>query len=155
MATKAKINKKSGSKPHKFRITRDCFWIYIANYIPVISIDMGNITKKSQKQISKFPLRCSTAGKYLFFSSDKKTLIKLAKKILVKYDLPDAKISTTPGSGSDYVLCVYDLSPRLKYELKQYADEKKVKYRYWKSDADTLAGKYSKKFLESQQSQPE
>jgi hypothetical protein len=55
--------------------------------------------------------------------------------------------SVTPPSG-EYVLCLYYKDDSRKYELaKKYGNQSEVKYRYWKSDADTLAGKYSKEFL--------
>lgn len=86
------------------------------------------------------------SGKYLFFSQNKESLIKLAKELLIKYNLPQAKVPKNDAIGKDYVLCVYDIGPRFKQEMKQFADEVLIKYRYWKSNADTAAGKYSEKF---------
>lgn len=84
-----------------------------------------------------------THGKYLFFARDDKKLIELAMNLLQKYGLYHAK--TTRGNYSDdWVLCVYDTSPKLKEEMKQYADEKTIKYRWWKYDVDSIDGKYSK-----------
>ncbi|MHA1338363.1 MAG: hypothetical protein ACTSRZ_00495 [Promethearchaeota archaeon] len=46
-------------------------------------------------------------------------------------------------------LCLYYKDDSHKYELaKKYRNNKNVKYRYWKSNEDTLKGKYSKQFLE-------
>jgi hypothetical protein len=93
-------------------------------------------------------------GKYMFFSDDKKLLIKIAKEILLRYNLFHAKVPLSdkpnPSPGFGFVLCIYDSSPKFKYELKQFADEKTIRYRYWKSDSATLDGQYSKEFLESQ-----
>jgi hypothetical protein len=53
----------------------------------------------------------------------------------------------TPASG-EYVLCLYYKDDSRKHELaKKYRGRNDLKYRYWKSDSDTLAGKYSKQFL--------
>jgi len=93
-------------------------------------------------------------GKYMFFSDDKALLITIAKEILLKYKLYYAKVPLTdtpnPSPGFGFVLCIYDVSPRFKHDLKKFADEKTIRYRYWKSDSDTLDGKYSKEFRESQ-----
>jgi hypothetical protein len=54
----------------------------------------------------------------------------------------------TPAS-SEYVLCLYYKDDSRKHELaKKYRGRNDLKYRYWKSDSDTLAGKYSKQFLD-------
>ena len=89
-------------------------------------------------------------GKYLFFSNDKEKLIKLAKIILIKFNLYEAKVPQSDKPiGTDFVLCVYDKEPRFKDQMKMYADEINIKYRWWKSDEDTIKGKYSKEFLEA------
>jgi len=85
-------------------------------------------------------------GKYLFFSNNRKKLLELAKKILSEKGLPLAKVNIK-DKKNDFVLCVYDKFPKLKNELKEYADFKIIHYRYWKSNKDTLKGKYSKEFL--------
>lgn len=88
-------------------------------------------------------------GKYLFFSDDKRALISLAKKLLEDYKLSTAKVNneiTKANKGFGHVLCVYDSSPRYKTEFKQFADFKKIYYRYWKSDEDTIKGVYSDEF---------
>jgi len=51
----------------------------------------------------------------------------------------------------DYVLCLYysddsrrgELATRVKTDYSTFP----VKYRYWKSDDDTRAGRYSEQFL--------
>ena len=91
------------------------------------------------------------AGKYMFFSDDKQALILLAKEILTKYSLFNAKVpfsdEPSENEGYGFVLCVYDSEPKLKYELKNYADEKHIRYCYWKYDRDTLDGKYSAEYM--------
>lgn len=50
--------------------------------------------------------------------------------------------------GTYYVLCLYYKDDSRKQELaEKYRDESAIKYRYWKSDEDTLKGKYSEEFL--------
>lgn len=105
-----------------------------------------------QEEITK-PFHGSM-GKYQFFSDDKEILIKLAKEILIKYCLFNAKVplGNTPrktNKGFGFGLFIYDSKPKLKIELRNYADEKTIRHRYWKSDDDTLKGKYSNKFIES------
>jgi len=52
------------------------------------------------------------------------------------------------NKGPDYVLCLYYKDDSRKIELKKkYMMMTGVRYRFWKSDEDTLKGKYSKKFL--------
>lgn len=50
--------------------------------------------------------------------------------------------------GIDYVLCLYYKDDSRKRELAdKYKGQSDVKYRYWKSDEDTLKGNYSEEFL--------
>jgi len=50
---------------------------------------------------------------------------------------------------TEHVLCLYYADDSRKHELaERNQHEYKVKYRYWKSDSDTLKGKYSKEFLD-------
>jgi hypothetical protein len=54
----------------------------------------------------------------------------------------------TPPTG-EYVLCLYYKDDSRKDELAtKYRNRSELKYRYWKSDEDTLTGKYSKEFLD-------
>jgi len=47
------------------------------------------------------------------------------------------------------MFCVFIIDDSRKQELfDRNKQEYGVKYRYWKSDADTLRGKYSKEFLD-------
>ena len=89
-------------------------------------------------------------GKYLFFSESKEELEKVAIHELENEGFYQAKINTDKhNKGKEYVMCLYYKDDSRKYELaKRYEDNPKIKYRYWKSDEDTLKGKYSKQFLE-------
>ena len=47
-------------------------------------------------------------------------------------------------------MCLYDADDSRKSELaEKYKENNKVKYRYWKSDADTLQGSYSDQFIKT------
>ena len=89
-------------------------------------------------------------GKYLFFSENQDRLIEIAKNEIINFGFHVAKVnSRLLGSDTEYVLCLYYQDDGRKYELaerhsEQYSD---TKYRYWKSDEDTLKGKYSEEFL--------
>jgi hypothetical protein len=89
-------------------------------------------------------------GKYLFFSRNRNILIEIAAEELENGGFHQAKTHmayVTPPSG-EYVLCLYFKDASRKIELaKKYQNRIELKYRYWKSDEDTLAGKYSKEFL--------
>jgi hypothetical protein len=90
-------------------------------------------------------------GKYLFFSRNRNLLVEIAVEELENGGFHQAKThmaEITPPSG-EYVLCLYFRDATRKYELaKKYQKRIELKYRYWKSDEDTLAGKYSKQFLD-------
>ena len=89
-------------------------------------------------------------GKYLFFSESKDELERIAIDEIEYGGFYHAKINTDRCKrGDDYVLCLYYVDDSIKFELAdKYKHNPKVKYRYWKSDEDTLKGKYSKQFLE-------
>jgi hypothetical protein len=89
-------------------------------------------------------------GKYLFFSKDKERLVEIAKNEILEHDFHVAKVNNSLlGSSTEYVLCLYYSDDSRKYELAERYKEKDhdINYRYWKSDEDTLKGKYSKEFL--------
>jgi hypothetical protein len=90
-------------------------------------------------------------GKYLFFSGNRDLLIEIAINELENNGFHFAKTpmsGITPASG-EYVLCLYYKDDSRKHELaKKYRGRNDLKYRYWKSDSDTLARKYSKQFLD-------
>lgn len=89
-------------------------------------------------------------GKYLLFSSDQGELIRIARHEISEYGFMDAKVSTRPNNN-DYVLCLYWRSDERGYELmSRYCENKKIKYRWWKSNADTRAGKYSDKYKQGE-----
>lgn len=131
-----RVNRMEEKRKEKnnIEVIKQSGWIWLLNR------DIVNPKEVNQK----------ITGKYLFFSKDKNKLIELAKVILKKFKLSVAKVPLTDRPiGEDFVLCVYDKEPRFKYELRGYADEVDIMYRYWKSDVDTLKGKYSKQFLNS------
>ena len=90
-------------------------------------------------------------GKYLFFSLNRDLLIEIAINELENGGFHHAKThmaGVTPPSG-EYVLCLYYKDDSRKHELaEKYRDRSELKYRYWKSEIETLAGKYSKQFLD-------
>ncbi len=90
-------------------------------------------------------------GKYLFFSLNRELLIEIAINELANNGFHQAKTpmsGITPVSG-EYVLCLYYKNDSRKHELaEKYRGWSESKYRYWKSDSDTIAGKYSKQFLD-------
>ncbi len=88
-------------------------------------------------------------GKYLFFSTDRHVLVRIAMDELTTGGFHEAKI---PMKGSnlspEYVLCLYYSDDSRKRELAgKYRNRPDLKYRYWKSDDATLKGQYSKEFL--------
>lgn len=88
-------------------------------------------------------------GKYLFFSTDRKLLVEIAKAEIGLHGFHYAKVSNNPW-GED-VLCLYSEDDSRKTELAdRYADKPNLRYRYWKSNADTEAGKYSEEFLKKE-----
>ena len=115
--------------PQKVRKVFDGYWIWLSS------------GKKPPYDIT---------GKYLFFSEDKDKLLEIAINEIENHGFHHAKVNKNLLEGqTDYVLCLYYEDDLRKNEL---ADRNKqeygVKYRYWKSDLDTLKGKYSKEFLE-------
>lgn len=89
-------------------------------------------------------------GKYLFFSDDKNKLIEIAINEIENHGFHHAKVNDKLLEGqTEYVLCLYYEDDSRKQELaERNKQEYEVKYRYWKSDFDTLTGKYSKEFLD-------
>lgn len=89
-------------------------------------------------------------GKYLFFSENKERLFEIAKNEILEHDFHLGKVNNSLlGSNTEYVLCLYYHDDSRKNELaERYRDNSSdTKYRYWKSDEDTLKGKYSEEFL--------
>jgi len=99
------------------------------------------------KQSSSFT--GSLAGKYLFFCTDQEILKKLAEYEITKHNFNIAKVSVDATNGK-YVCCLYWINDNRKHELaNRYKHRQDIKYRYWKSNADTRAGKYSKQYLQN------
>ena len=90
-------------------------------------------------------------GKYLFFSVNRDLLVDIAVEELEKGGFHQAKThmaDVIPPTG-EYVLCLYYKDNSRRDELAaKYRNRPELNYRYWKSDEDTRAGKYSKEFLE-------
>lgn len=112
----------------------------------VMCVDDWWIRFGDPKQSSSF--MGDLAGKYLFFSENQEDLKEIAKREITKHGFEIAKVSTMPN-GNDYVLCLYWQSDSRKYELfDRYKAWKGIKYRWWKTNADTRAGKYSREYLQ-------
>ncbi|MBI4728739.1 MAG: DEAD/DEAH box helicase family protein [Acidobacteria bacterium] len=89
-------------------------------------------------------------GKYLFFSEDKGRLIEIARNEILHHGFHRAKVNAELlGRNLEHVLCLYYHDDSRKDELadRNHSDYQ-VKFRYWKSDADTRDGKYSDAFLQ-------
>lgn len=83
-------------------------------------------------------------GKYLFFSDNRQLLLSIAVDEIKEWGFKDAKVSIKPNK-SDYVLCLYWRDDERGYELmNRHGHNSELRYRWWKSNADTRAGKYSK-----------
>lgn len=89
-------------------------------------------------------------GKYLFFNEDKNKLLEIATNEIENHGFHLAKVNENLLKGqTDYVLCLYYKDDSRKDEIaERNQQEYGVKYRYWKSDSDTLKGKYNKEFLD-------
>src|SRR3989344_5323205 len=83
-------------------------------------------------------------GKYLFFCEDRKTLRIIAIEELENNNLHHAKVNMEgKKKGTDYVLCLYYKDDSREKELAdKYKGQSDIKYRYWKSDKDTIKGNY-------------
>jgi len=92
----------------------------------------------------------SITGKYLFFCDDKNKLLEIAINEIENHGFHHAKVNDTLLEGqTEHVLCLYYEDDSRKHELAgRNKQEYGVKYRYWKSDSDTLKRKYSKEFLD-------
>jgi len=99
--------------------------------------------------LNREKLTYGITGKYLFFSEDKNKLIEIAINELENHGFHHAKVNDKLLEGqTEHVLCLYYKDDSRKHELaERNKQEYAVKYRYWKSDFDTLSGKYSKDFL--------
>jgi len=88
-------------------------------------------------------------GKYLFFSGDIEVLEEIALEEIQNNGFHHAKVNLhLIGKNTEHVLCLYYEDDSRKHELAQkYRGNDRVKYRYWKSDEDTLKGRYSEEFL--------
>jgi hypothetical protein len=89
-------------------------------------------------------------GKYLFFSRDRRLLRSIAIDEIENGGFHYAKIPVTGKAvGGDYVLCLYYKDASRRHDLaRKYREKPKVRYRYWKSEEETLSKKYSDKFID-------
>lgn len=88
-------------------------------------------------------------GKYLFFSKNQKLLMQIIESEILNHDFEVGKVIADVDYGQDYVACLYWHSPARKEELrKRWANHPQIKYRYYKTNADTRAGRYSKQYYE-------
>ena len=112
-----------------------------------VSVDSYWIRFGVPSQSSSFTGDCG--GKYLFFSTDQQTLQDICEYEISNHGFEVAKVSTEP-SNSDYVCCLYWSDDTRKQELSsRYRCREDIKYRYWKSNADTIARKYSKQHIQN------
>jgi hypothetical protein len=97
------------------------------------------------KQSSSFT--GNLAGKYLIFSKDQQLLITTAKYEIEHKQFKVAKVSINPNN-KDYVLCLYWKDDSRRHELAdRYSLKDNLSYRYWKSNRDTRARKYSNEYM--------
>lgn len=88
-------------------------------------------------------------GKYLFFSRNQLLLVYLIEDEIINHGFKVGKIIAEAEPLQDYVACLYWTGPERRQELaKRWVKHPIIKYRYYKRNADTRAGKYSKQFLE-------
>jgi len=91
--------------------------------------------------------------KYLFFSSDFDKLKDVALHGLTQFpdNFWEAKISIESRNGGEHVLCVYAEQNKIQDEMVKVAEKFNVEIpkrrdggigRFWKTDAETLAGVY-------------
>lgn len=86
-------------------------------------------------------------GKYLFFSENQQLLMLLVESEIIRHGFQVAKVVKNPR-GKEYVACLYWHNPLRREELrKRWGNHPDIKYRYYKTNADTRAGKYSEQFL--------
>ena len=104
---------------------------------------------KIKKDSTNTPDEFGITGKYLFFHTNLDVLEKIARDEIENNGFDVAKISAELGNHKDYVLCLYSQNDSRKDELaKKHQEKNGIRYRYWKSDEDTLKEKYSKQYLD-------
>jgi len=98
----------------------------------------------------KHPNDLGITGKYLFFHTNPDVLEKIVRDEIENNGFDVAKISAELGKQPDYVLCLYSENDSRKDELaEKYQGKNGIEYKYWKSNEDTLKGKYSKQYLDN------
>ena len=87
-------------------------------------------------------------GKYLFYSSDREQLVRIAEMELLEGGFHVAKVVTDKGRTDDYVLCLYYEDETRKGELnRKYGGIVRPPVAFWKTEEATLRGEYSERFL--------
>ena len=93
--------------------------------------------------------RGGNTGKFLIFSLERDVLCRIAKDEVSNGGFNRAKVILEEGKiGTDYVLCLYARdNSRLDNMRKKYGQRADIRFKNWKSDEDTRAGKYSPQFV--------
>jgi len=131
-------------------MTHEVFKINVGNWYYFMNKKYLKHFFKTSKGGSEDSNDFGITGKYLFFHEDPVILEKVARNEISNGGFDVAKINNKlVGNSTEHVLCLYYRDDSRKYELaKKYQENNGIKYRYWKSDEDTLKGKYSKEFLD-------
>ena len=90
-------------------------------------------------------------GKHLLFSEDRELLVDIAfHEVVVEERFVMAKVRTEDARvGPDYVLCLCDIDDSLVPDIEAaYGGMPGIRYRRWKSNEDTRAGRYSRQYLD-------
>ena len=97
----------------------------------------------------------NTLGKYLIFSDNQQTLIRIGEQICKRFSLSEFQVSMKNNNNGmfSYVLKISDIDQfnaiNIKIFLKQNNFWRHVEYRYWKVESDSKKGKYSSQYLDS------
>jgi hypothetical protein len=127
----------------KAMLERPCIVVDDEDLTPDIPIHEDDYWVRFGDPIQSSSFTGDYAGKYLFFSADKSLLMDIAETEIIEHGFECAKVSQEPRNA-DYVLCLYwEASDRSAELACRYTGRPHVKYRWWKSNADTRKGKYS------------
>ncbi|MBN2421435.1 hypothetical protein JXB27_04115 [Candidatus Woesearchaeota archaeon] len=113
------------------------------------------LTKRTELYLAEInKSRYGKSGKYLFYSENRNLLLKLGKRLIVTFGLPEFKVSkkyrNDVSHSKEFVLCVYDFFPDFINMMKNYSN-KNVSFSGWKSNAQTLKSyeaKYQERYLQ-------
>lgn len=129
----------------KFEQTENSDWEFYLTKRP---------TKRTELYLAELrKSRYGKSGKYLFYSKNRNLLLKLGKRLLITFELPEFKVSkkyrNDEPRSMEFVLCVYDSAPDFLSIMKKYGTNGVFCFG-WKSNSQTLAdfeAKYSEKYL--------